>query len=220
MRAYDGIIFDFDGTLVDTEPLYYKANYDAFRLYGHHIDEREYYYYWSLLGTGTKGEIERYGLTSIDVDAVKSIARKNYRRLVQTHDIPFFSYGKALLTALPAKGFRIIIASNTARDLIASILTQSGFSDSSITILGGDQYKPKPAPDIFLAAQQQLGICKNRCLILEDTDKGVKAARAAEIPFAVVHSPLYPDYHPDDAVQKFPDLLTFYRFLTGEDSIP
>ncbi len=220
MRAYDGIIFDFDGTLVDTEPLYYKANYEAFKLYGHYIDEKEYYHYWSLLGTGTKGEIDRYGLTSIDVDTVKSIARNNYRRLAETHDISFFPYAKALLTALPEKGFRIVIASNTDRDLITSILSRSGIPKSTVAIIGGDDYRPKPAPDIFIAAHLQLEIRKDRCLILEDTDKGVQAARAAGIPFAVVHSPLYPDYHPYDAVGKFPDLLTFYRFLTGDLSIP
>lgn len=213
-HSYKGIIFDFDGTLADTEPLYYKANYDAFKLFGHHIDEHEYYHYWSLLGQGLQGEIDRYGLDSIDTGTVKSIAVDNYRRIVQSHPVLLFPHAKDLLTMLPAKGFRLVIASNTSQDLINRILTRSGIQTTTVHVVGGDTFKPKPAPDIFLAALHLLGVDRDRCLILEDTDKGVRAARAAGIPFAVVHSRLYPEYNPGDAVGKFPDLLAFYRFLT------
>jgi HAD superfamily hydrolase (TIGR01509 family) len=216
LHSYKGVIFDFDGTLVDTEPLYYKANYDALKLFGHHINENEYYHYWSLLGQGLQGEIERYGLDSVDVSSVRSIAVDNYHRLVQSRPIPLFPHAQDVLTWLPAKGFRIAIASNTERDLINKILTLSGIHITDVTVVGGDTFKPKPAPDIFLAALHHLGVDRDRCLILEDTDKGVRAARAAGIPFAIVHSRLYPEYNPVDAVGKFPDLLAFYRFLTEE----
>ncbi len=214
-RRYCGVIFDFDGTLADTEPLYYRANRDAFKQFGHLINEDEYYHCWSLMGYGSKGEIERYSLHHIDPDKVKTLARDNYRRLVQEETPPLMPYAKEILTNLCQTGFKVVIASNTRRDLISHILRNTEFNDSRVHIIGGDMYAPKPAPDIFLAAVDYLGIDKRQCLILEDTDKGVRAARAAGIDFAVIHSPLYADFHPDDAIGKFSSLKSFYAFLTG-----
>ena len=209
-----GIILDFDGTLVDSEPWYFRANRDAFAAFGHKLDEQEYYHHWSLMGAGIHGEIERHGLEGIDTDRVRAVSRENYRHIVETETIPLMPYARELLTNLPALGFRVIIASNTSEDLIRSILSGAGFNAIPVPIVGGDAFRPKPDPAIFLAAAQQTGLDKRQCLILEDTDKGVRAARAAGIPFAVIHCPLYSEYSPEDAIAKFADLESFYRFLT------
>lgn len=212
--AFKGIILDFDGTLVDTEPLYFRANREAFAHFGHTIDENEYYHYWSLMGSGIRGEIERYGLGEIDIEQLKSISRNCYKLLIESEPIALFPYARELLIALPKAGFQVLIASNTPQDLIQRILARAGFQAPPVPILGGDSFRSKPAPDIFLAAVDQTGLDKSHCLILEDTDKGVRAARAAGIPFAIIHSSLYPEYHPDDAVAKFPDLNEFFKFVT------
>lgn len=211
--TYQGIILDFDGTLADSEPLYYQANRRAFLEFGHAIDETEYYHHWSLLGEGSAGEIERHGLTAVDGDGVRSLSRKFYREQVNTCTVPLFPGAREVLTQLPANGFQTVIASNTDRVIIEKILEQNGFREIPVPVIGGDGLAPKPAPDIFLRAQSALKLPKSNCLILEDTDKGVRAARRAGIPFAVIHSRLYPDYSPGDAVAKFPDLHAFLTFL-------
>ena len=211
--TFKGIILDFDGTLVDSEPFYFRANRDAFAAFGHKLNEQEYYHYWSLMGAGVHGEIKRHGLKGIDTDRLRTIGRKNYHHIVETEAIPLLPGARELLIDLPALGFHVIIASNTSEGLIRCILSRAGFQTDSVPIVGGDVFRPKPDPDLFLAAAQQTGLDKSQCLILEDTDKGVRAARAARIPFAVIHSPLYPDYFPEDAIAKFTDLNSFYRFL-------
>lgn len=213
--VYKGIILDFDGTLVDSEPFYFRANRDAFAVFGHTISEQEYYHHWSLMGFGIAGEIGRYKLEGIDRDLVRTLSRENYRRIVETEPIPLLPYARELLSRLPAIGFPAIIASNTPLDIIRCILKRAGFTYDPVPIIGGEGLRPKPEPDIFNAAVDRMGLEKKRCLVLEDTDKGVRAARAAGIPFAVVHCPLYPMFHPEDAVAKFDNLESFFRFLTN-----
>ncbi|HPQ40041.1 MAG TPA: HAD family phosphatase [bacterium] len=214
--TYQGIILDFDGTLADSEPLYYEANRRAFLEFGHDIDEMEYYHHWSLLGEGSAGEIRRHGLTSVNPRRVRELSRRFYRELVARKPVPLLPGARELLVRLPASGLRPVIASNTDRALIESILDGNGLTGLPVPIIGGDGLPPKPAPDIFLRARAFLDLPEDRCIILEDTDKGVRAARAAGIPFAVIHSPLYPEYAPGDAIAKFPDLYAFTDFLLGQ----
>lgn len=213
-----GIILDFDGTLADSEPTYYRANRDAFRLYGHEIDAAEYYHHWSLLGEGSIGEVERHGLVGIDLEQVRKVSRQNYLNLVQTEGIRLFDGVKLLLEDLAAHGYSVVIASNTRKDIILHILTDAGYTTIPVPVIGGDGLSPKPAPDIFLKACDFLQLEPQQCMVLEDTDKGVRAARSAGIPFGVIHSPLYPDFNPSDAVQKFQTLQAFYDFLTGDST--
>lgn len=215
LKRYKGIIFDFDGTLVDSEPLYFRANQAAFQHYGHRIDEQEYYHHWSLLGAGIQGEINRHSLEGIDIDCVRAESRCIYRQLIESESAPLFPYAKEILTQLPALGFKTVIASNTSKDLILTILSRAGFPEPPVPIIGGDGLRPKPAPDIFVAACKQLQLAERHCLVLEDTDKGVRAARAAGVPFAVIRSAHYPDYSPVDAVGKFENLKSFFDFLAN-----
>ena len=69
-RLFDAaraIIFDFDGVLADSEKWHFETYSEVFARHGHTIDETEYYKYWTSLGLGARGEIERYGL---DLDPV------------------------------------------------------------------------------------------------------------------------------------------------------
>jgi len=71
LSTLNGILLDFDGTLVDSEPIHFKANAHAFKEAGHQIDESEYYLHWSLMGAGAAGEIQRYGLKGLDAEKLK-----------------------------------------------------------------------------------------------------------------------------------------------------
>ncbi|MEZ4662666.1 MAG: HAD family hydrolase [Caldilineaceae bacterium] len=72
------------------------------------------------------------------------------------------------------------MATSTARPLALKKLTTTGLIDRFATIVGGDEVpNGKPAPDIFLAAAARLAVAPARCLVLEDSEAGVRAAHAA-----------------------------------------
>ncbi|MCD4655335.1 HAD family phosphatase [bacterium] len=213
INKFKGIILDFDGTLADSEPFYFRANRNAFREFGHEINEKEYYHHWSLLGEGSKGEVLRHNLKNVDLERLRNQSRRNYRNFVETENIPLFPGAAKLLLELPKHGYKVVIASNTLRELILPILNNAGFETIPVPVIGGDGLPSKPAPDIFLRACEFLNIAPKNCIVLEDTDKGVRAARAADIPFGVIFSVHYPEYCPDDAIRKFRDLHAFYKFL-------
>jgi beta-phosphoglucomutase-like phosphatase (HAD superfamily) len=72
------------------------------------------------------------------------------------------------------------IASGSLREVVCQTIAQLGMSDWFDPVLGAeDSVLSKPAPDIFLLAARKMGVAPARCLVYEDSDKGLLAARAA-----------------------------------------
>ncbi len=211
-RDVQGILLDFDGTLVDSEPLYYQANREAFRLYGHDILEEEYYYHWSLLGESAQGEVHRYQLTGVDLNRVKKVANDNFRQLIDEHPIPLLPGARSILIELPKRGYPTVIASNTPADHIQRILSRVGLTDIPVPIIGTEPgLRPKPFPDIFLKAVNWLGVKPAECLVIEDTVKGLRAAKSAGIPCIIVRYSRYPEISWEGAeavISNLNELLT------------
>ncbi|MBN1356584.1 HAD family phosphatase [bacterium] len=195
-----GILLDFDGTLVHSEPYYFRAFSEVFMRFGHRIDEREYYIHWSLKGEGCRGEIDRYALKNIDADQARRKGLEIFERISRTERIPLLPGARELLEILPERGYRLTIASNSSRQVIRNILDLNGLSDLAIPIPDIDAgMKGKPYPDIFLKALEQLGLPADRCVVIEDTLKGLASGHAAGIAVVIVRSALYPDTVFEDA---------------------
>jgi len=185
------ILFDFDGVLADSEPLFHATYVEVFARHGHHIPAAEYWEYWTSRGDGAAGQIRRHALTGIDPATVDAAQQALYRPLAEQGRVPLFDGAAKLLRRLldhRERGSRsTAIASNSARELVETILRQGGAPLPPI--VGSAGRRLKPAPDIFLAAAQQLGVAPERALVVEDADKGIRAARAAGMPVVLVRRP-------------------------------
>lgn len=85
-----------------------------------------------------------------------------------------------LLDLLEAHGVRKAVATSTRRERALSKLASSGLIERfAVIVTGSDVEHPKPAPDIYLSAARQLGVDPRDCLVLEDSEPGVRAALAA-----------------------------------------
>ena len=207
IHASTCFLIDFDGTLVDSEPIHLKANSEAFAAFGHRMDPDEYYRHWSLLGEGPAGEIARHRLTHIDEKTVRAMGRESFARLIHSEPIPLLPGAREFLDCLVTHRFEAVIASNTAPDFIRIMMDRAGIGDCPIPVIGGrDGLRGKPYPDIFLEAIQFLGRLPADCVAIEDTLKGLKAAQKAGVACVVVPSIRYPVVEYTGAVAVFSGL--------------
>jgi HAD superfamily hydrolase (TIGR01509 family) len=181
------VIFDFDGVLVDSERFHFLSYNSVFQKYGHTIDETEYYKYWTSLGLGPKGEIERHRLP-IDPIVIRNEKRPIFSEYCRNGTIRFFPEARELVDILWRAKKTLAIASGTMRSDIEAVLECEGLRDRFASLVGSDTAALKPAPDSFLHVLRDVGAAQNDAVIIEDAEKGVGAAIAAKIPVIVVRT--------------------------------
>ncbi len=191
LHSSDACIFDFDGLIADSEPYHYRAYYDVFKQFGHHIDPDEYWVEFTSKGGGIKGEIERYQL---DIDLAPEQLREQkfeiYSRFCNSGEIKLFDQAIELVTLLKKK-FPVAIASGSWGHDIRAILRNADAEPLFPVILGKEAAsREKPFPDIFLEAARALEVAPEKCFVLEDALKGMKAARQAGMHCIIVRNKL------------------------------
>ena len=174
------VIFDLDGTLVDTEPLYTQAAEAILARFGKVFDfgiKRQIVGGGPLVGA--RFVVEHLGLP-LTPEAYLEEREALLREACKTaRPMPG---ALALIDALTARGIPLAIGTSSCRDLCLVKLAAQSFGTRFHTIACSDDpgvLEAKPAPDIFLNAARGLGAAPESCLVFEDTPKGVMAARAA-----------------------------------------
>lgn len=188
LDAARAIIWDFDGVIADSEKWHFVTYSEVFARYGHTIDEKEYYKYWTSLGLGARGEIERFGL-DLDPLAIRREKVPLFSERCRDGSIKLFPEMHEVLDQLSKTGKTMTIASGTAAFDIEPILENAGVRHLFTEIIGCDTVPAiKPAPDLFLAMLERLGLPGSACLVIEDAEKGMQAANAAGIPVVVIRT--------------------------------
>jgi HAD superfamily hydrolase (TIGR01509 family) len=189
LRRARGLIFDFDGLLADSERFHFISYNEVFARYGHVIDETEYYKYWTSLGLGVTGEIERHGL-DLDPLVIRQEKIPIFTRYCEDGSIPIRDEAKVMLQTLSKTGKAMAIASGSSSTDVRAVLRNAGIEELFDVILGGDIVpKIKPAPDLFLRSLEALDLAPDKCLVFEDAEKGMFAAIEAGIPVVIIRTP-------------------------------
>ena len=174
------VIFDMDGVLVDSQPYHFKADIDTMAEYGVIKDQK---FYESFAGTLTADRMrtlkEMFGL-DVPVEEM-TIKRENMiLDIMGKEDIKPVSGIPEFLRSIKEKGLTTAVASSSDYKLINLILDRLKIAQyfDSVTS-GSDVKRGKPSPDVFLLAAERIGIGPSECLVVEDSENGVKAAKAA-----------------------------------------
>lgn len=197
--APKAVIFDMDGLMVDSEPVWEQAWRISLKRQGYELKAgfRE-----ALTGASRPRALqithEFYG----EGEAADKAFEDHYtvaEQLFIESGAPKKRGLDELLALLEEKGIPAAVASSTARPSVEAILRHAGIFERFSAIKTGDQgFASKPAPDIFLAAAADLGVSPADAWVLEDSPAGIQAALAGGfVPFMV------PDLvQPDDELRQ------------------
>jgi HAD superfamily hydrolase (TIGR01509 family) len=177
------IIFDLDGVIVDTEPLNKICMSEFLVTLGlknpgelpANLQGLNTKAYWTLV----KSE---YGLNT-PIEEIVVRWRPYYLAYLSSLDqIPVIPGIPELIECLQSANYHLAIASSANPKRIKLILDKTGLAHPFSVIVDGDSYKQsKPAPDCFLLAAKRLGMAPEDCIVIEDSNNGVQAAKAANI---------------------------------------
>jgi HAD superfamily hydrolase (TIGR01509 family) len=176
---YAALIFDCDGTLADSMPLYHRAWRAALAANGATFD-----FTWEIFvsraGVSTEGTVtalnQEFG-TSLDAALVEELQFAEYTRLIES--VKPFPEVVAIAREHAGK-LPMAVASGGARHLVERTLELIGVRNLfDAVVVSADVPRGKPHPDIFLHAATLLGVAPERCLVFEDGRPGMVAAEAA-----------------------------------------
>lgn len=175
---FQGVCFDLDGLLVETEEIWKEGKRVLFGRYAttfHHAD------HLSVFGTSEEDTAayfaRRLGRPAEDAPRIGV----EYRAIVAgLFEAPIACRAGALELVTSLRGrVPIAVATNTRRPLAEIILRQSGLDGLFDAVTTGDEVPPKPAPDVYLAACRAIGVAPVDAVGLEDSPTGVAAVKAA-----------------------------------------
>jgi HAD superfamily hydrolase (TIGR01509 family) len=173
------VLFDLDGVLVDATEWHYEALNRSLALFGYTIARYEHLTTYNGLPTRRKLEmlsVEKglpRGLHSI----ISRIKQKYTREEILRHCTPVFEK-EYLIRQLKRDGYRLAVCSNAVRESVERMLLASGIIEHfDFLVSNEDVQKPKPDPEMYLLACEKLGVAPAECVIVEDAELGVEAAR-------------------------------------------
>ena len=177
---FAAVIFDMDGVLVDSEPLHFASTNAVLAPHGARLEHDDYVGYMGMEEEAFFTELARR--FELEVPAALLARRRLALTLERMAAEPLPPTPGALecLVGLSVQGLGLAVASAATRAQVELVVRLLGAGALFGTLVSGDEVRAgKPAPDLFLEAARRLDVSPSECLVVEDSVRGVRAARAA-----------------------------------------
>lgn len=170
------IIFDFDGLLVNSQPLQFRAYNEVFSAEGAPMSHKDWEE-WVQNSYSVKQWIDKNEL-DLDPEEIRKKKHAIYKNLIKK-EIELKPGAKDLVMRLGEK-YRLCIGSASSKENIITILESFGIKEKFEEVFSclGTK-KVKPFPDVFLKAAEDMGVGADECIVFEDSVAGLEAAKAA-----------------------------------------
>ena len=176
------VIFDMDGLILDTERLARRGWLAAMEEFGASLTDEQYLRIVGRTATDSTMVLKEMLGADFPVEQCRNRMRELYYADAAKNGIPIKQGLEELLDFLKEKSIKYAVATSTARKLTIPKLQLTGLLSTFKIIVAGDEIENgKPAPDIFLAAAKALSIAPEKCVVLEDSSYGIRAAHAAKM---------------------------------------
>jgi HAD superfamily hydrolase (TIGR01509 family) len=202
------ILFDNDGVLVDTEGLYLRANQEILATVGVTLDQAAYVELFLRTGQGAWHLAQARGVDEDGIATLRAARNRRYCELVAEADVlDLLIAGAREVVAALARRYRLAIVTSAEPEPFARTHARTGLLPFFEVVLTREQYQhSKPDPEPYLAAVARLGLTPAQCLVIEDSERGLRAARAAGIECWVIPSALTVRERFEGAAAILPDL--------------
>lgn len=181
MNKIKAIIFDMDGVLIDAKDWHYEALNKALLLFGLEINRYDHLVTYDGLPTKKKLELlsMEQGLPNRLHQFINDMKQQYTIEIVQTRCKPTFIHEYAL-SKLSNKGYKMAVCSNSIRNTINIMMEKASLEQYfSFYISNQDVKNGKPDPEMYIKAIERMGLDSKECMIVEDNENGIKAARAS-----------------------------------------
>jgi HAD superfamily hydrolase (TIGR01509 family) len=172
------VIFDCDGTVVDSEPLARTAWERSLAAYGYALTDED-----AEASVGLPyPRVHAYYAERVELPEPEAFWGEFSGELFALIDSDLTRFEDAIDAAreLRERGIAVAVASSSPRDRLQRTLRRAGLLDAFDVIVAGDEVtNGKPAPDMFLLAARRLGVAPEDCVVIEDSPPGVQAGMAA-----------------------------------------
>jgi len=175
------VIFDMDGVIIDSEPVYFKIDKQMFEELNIAVSFEEH---CSYVGTSSQNMwnaiIMKHGIA----DQAEELMKKEYslylEHLANADDLQPIDGVVELINELYANNFKLVLASSSRMDTIDLVLDKFNLAELFMAKVSGfELVHSKPHPEIFLKSAQLIKSKPAECIVIEDSKNGVTAAKAA-----------------------------------------
>lgn len=194
-----GILWDNDGVLVNTEGLFYEANRSLFQEHDIALTPRHFFDWFLQENRGAWHLLHARGYSQQDTDVLRELRNERYSQLL-TQEEDLAIPGVLEVVASLAQRLPMGIVTSASAQHFKLIHEQLDFLPHFRFVLTEESYaESKPAPDPYLLGLEKLGVAASDCLVIEDSPRGLQAAKAAGIKCIVLRNHLMQDFAFADA---------------------
>lgn len=173
-------LFDMDGLIFDTERTFMEQLSVVMGEYGYRLTREIYCETLGMAGDLLRKKMETHYGEAYPLREIGGKAREKVNRIAETVGLAVKPEIPQVLASLQEKGVPCAVASGTRSDMVEKYLEITGLRKYFQVVVGGEQVShSKPEPDIFLLAAGKLDIAPEDCVVLEDSENGVRAGKAA-----------------------------------------
>lgn len=209
------VLFDMDGVLIDSEPVYAQCLSMAFSQAGYPIPAVDFYRFAGVeFRTKFETVIQERGL-SLAAEELAAPYRAAQEKLLLDFG-PMLKKGTlSVLKRLRKDGYRLALCSNSGQERVDKVFQDTGMKELFDLIITGDQVsKRKPDPGVYLLAMELLELPAAYCLAVEDSIYGIQAAKSAGLTVAALRDERFP-YIEKSAEYVITDLAQLHPILEG-----
>ena len=210
------VIFDMDGVLIDSEPVYLEMFRRFIAENGGNAEEGTLRAIAGASARQTWVYMAQMWKEEIDPEELQREFRRQYPQFRVPYAEVVYPGVDSLLSWLKDKGVRMALASSSSDRAIRQMLEETGFETYFDCIVSGDMFQEsKPNPEIYLYTLSRLELTAEECVVMEDSTYGIQAAKAAGLKVVAVkdHRFSYDQSSADCFVEKTANLREIFETL-------